>query len=101
MSEKLNCWEYKKCGREVGGTRGKDFGICPVALEKRLDGVHNGSHAGRACWVVAGTFCGGQVQGAFATKYSDCKDCDFYKKVLDENFTNIEISLSLLARLKN
>ena len=27
---KLNCWEYKKCGRQPGGDRAKEMGICPV-----------------------------------------------------------------------
>lgn len=100
MSKKQNCWEYKKCGRQPGGSRIKDLGVCPAATEKRLDGVHEGNNAGRACWVVAGTFCKGEVQGLFATKYATCKDCDFYKKVQNENFNNFEVSLTLLKKLK-
>ena len=78
--KKMNCWEFKKCGRELGGAR-KDLGVCSAAIERRLDGTHGGSNAGRACWVVAGTMCGGQEQGTFATKYHNCEKCDFYRLV--------------------
>ncbi|MBI5741108.1 MAG: PAS domain S-box protein [Nitrospirae bacterium] len=27
------------------------------------------------CWQIAGTFCGGKVQGAFAQKYGSCSKC--------------------------
>ncbi len=100
MSEKQNCWEYKKCGRQPDGDKTEEFGICPAAVEKRFDGVHDGTNAGRSCWVVAGTFCKGDVQGLFARKYATCKDCDFYKKVQEENYNNFEVSLSLLKKLE-
>jgi hypothetical protein len=29
---KLYCWEIIKCGREPGGHKAADLGICPVAL---------------------------------------------------------------------
>lgn len=51
--KKINCWEFKKCGRESGGAHAYDFGVCPAATEKRLNGTHGGKNAGRACWVVA------------------------------------------------
>ena len=73
MKKKLNCWEVKKCGRESGGAKSLELGICPSAIEKKLDGTHGGSNAGRACWVVAGTICSGVVEGTFANKYKDCE----------------------------
>jgi len=81
LSEKLNCWEVKHCGREPGGEHVGSLGVCPAALEKGLEGVHGGRNAGRACWAVAGTFCQGQIQGLFAKKYRTCRECDFYAKV--------------------
>ncbi len=66
--KKLNCWEFTKCGREPGGIREHELGTCPVPGEKRLDDVHGGVNAGRACWVGAGTLCDGKVQGSFAKK---------------------------------
>ncbi|MEW6601831.1 MAG: PAS domain S-box protein [Nitrospirota bacterium] len=31
------------------------------------------------CWQVAGTYCGGQVQGTFANKYGNCSVCEVYR----------------------
>ncbi len=61
---KIQCWEYMKCGRD------KDATIkCPAY-----------PHFGRICWVVAGTFCEGKIQGTFAQKFEDCRKCEFYRK---------------------
>lgn len=57
-----NCWEYKNCGKTS---------TCPAHSEG----------AGRACWLVAGTMCGGAVQGTAAQKLGNCRNCDFYQKV--------------------
>lgn len=94
-----NCWEYKKCGREPGGKETDSLGVCPAATESRLDGVHGGRNAGRACWVVAGTLCGGNVQGTFAKKYSSCEKCDFYRTVMEEAFPSFTFSSVLIARI--
>lgn len=96
--KKMNCWEFKKCGRELGGAR-KDLGVCSAAIERRLDGTHGGSNAGRACWVVAGTMCGGQEQGTFATKYHNCEKCDFYRLVRTEEGPRYTLSIVLLKKL--
>ncbi len=36
------------------------------------------------CWQTAGTFCGGNVQGAFAQKYGDCSECDVFKEATSD-----------------
>lgn len=82
--KKENCWEFKKCGREPGGEKVKEMGICPGATDTSADGLNDGKNAGRICWAVAGTFCGGVVQGTFAQKQVSCMSCDFYKKVKEE-----------------
>jgi hypothetical protein len=82
-SKKLNCWEYKGCGRQPGGKKAGELGVCPAATDKKLDGLHGGKNAGRACWLVAGTMCGGKVQGSFAQKYGNCEKCDFFKAVME------------------
>ena len=96
---RLNCWEFEKCGREPGGLK-QDSGICPAATEKRLDGVHEGKNAGRACWVVAGTVCGGQVQGTFAKKYKNCEACKFYQTVLNQEGARFKLNVNLLQKLR-
>uniref|UniRef100_A0A7C2I1V5 Uncharacterized protein n=1 Tax=Ammonifex degensii TaxID=42838 RepID=A0A7C2I1V5_9THEO len=96
---KKNCWEYKKCGREPGGEKVRELGICPAATEKRLDGIHGGKNAGRCCWVVAGTLCKGEVQGSFAKKFGNCQVCDFYELVKQEEGVKFILSANLLAKL--
>ncbi len=80
----LNCWEYKKCGREPGEVKVTDMGVCPAAIDAQVDGLNRGSKGGRVCWMVTGTFCGGQVQGKFAKNVLSCMNCDFYQTVRAE-----------------
>ncbi len=80
-----NCWEFKKCGREPGGENVAEFGVCPTCIETKQDGVNEGRNAGRICWVIAGTFCAGKVQGTFAEKVDDCRECDFFMKIIAES----------------
>ena len=61
---KIQCWDFKKCGRE----RDKS---CPAVIQS----------AGRMCWLVAGTLCGGKAQGIHAQTIGNCKSCDFYTQV--------------------
>lgn len=100
MKKKENCWEFKKCGREPGGKHTLDLGICPATGEHRLEGTHHGNNAGRACWVIAGTLCQGEVQGTFAQKYKNCEICDFYKLVKKEEFPQFVLSALLMRKLQ-
>jgi len=96
-----NCWEFKKCGRAVGGIKTHEIGICPVAQEIKLNGIHNGKNAGRACWVVEGSLCGNKVQGSFGEKFKECVHCEFYRKVKLAEGANFILSPKLLRILKN
>jgi hypothetical protein len=49
---------------------------------------------------VAGTLCKGQLQGAFAQKFKNCKECDFYLRVREEEQTNFRLTAVLLDKLK-
>lgn len=51
------CWQVKNCNQSD----------CPVY----------GKHHMR-CWLIAGTFCDGEIQGRFAQKLATCTDCDVY-----------------------
>ena len=97
---KQNCWEFKKCGRGLGEGRDNSKEQCPASQEERLDSIHDGTNSGRACWVVAGTFCGGKSQGTYAAKQNFCKKCNFYKQVAKEEADNFEQPLTLLSKLK-
>ncbi len=59
----MNCWEFKHCGKDKTGD-------CPAYPKNGTD-----------CWRVAGTMCGGKVQGSFAQKLANCMECDYYKSV--------------------
>ena len=65
-----NCWEIKKCGRETGGPKSKELGVCVAAREE----------LGHSCWMIAGTLCGGAVQGSVAQKERNCMSCEVFKK---------------------
>jgi hypothetical protein len=84
VRRKLNCWEYKKCGRQPGGEKSQEFGVCPAATVEKYDRVHDGKYGGRACWAVAGSLCGGHIQGVYAQKMINCTRCDFYSMVKSE-----------------
>ncbi len=64
QDKKLICWKIKKCGRETGGLRVHDLGICPVSLEKNANGTGRDIHF-PMCWIIAGTMCKKEVQGTF------------------------------------
>ena len=78
---KQNCWELKKCGRELGGAKVREFGVCPAATETRAEGIHGGKNGGRACWAITGTLCRGETQGRFVDKAKGCLRCDFFELV--------------------
>ncbi len=81
---KLNCWEFKKCGRQPGGPKVADLGVCPAAAFTAFDGVHGGKNAGRGCWAIAGSLCGGKIQGTYAQKLLNCWRCEFMNRVKQE-----------------
>jgi hypothetical protein len=65
----MNCWERLDCGREAGGVNVAELGVCPAYT----------AGAGEACWLVAGTFCGGTIQGTHAEKETSCMACEHYR----------------------
>lgn len=67
------CWEFMKCGREKNGS-------CPAITQ----------NAGRSCWLVSGTLCGGKVEGRFAKEIRSCMLCDFYIHALCDFYTKIK-----------
>jgi hypothetical protein len=64
----MNCWEFRKCGRERGGSKAAELGVCSAYPD-----------FGKCCAHVSGTLCGGQVQGTYAEKLRNCMACDYYK----------------------
>jgi len=64
-----NCWEIVNCGREESGSKAKELGVCIVSREE----------LGHSCWAIAGTLCGGKVQGSLAQKIGYCTSCEVHK----------------------
>jgi hypothetical protein len=81
---KLNCWQYKNCGREKGGLLAAALGECPVSSAMKYDGLNGGRGAGRSCWMVEDAACRTQ-DGSYRTR---CCTCDFYKRVVHEQEEN-------------
>lgn len=90
--DKKNCWEIKNCGREPGGCKVDEMGICPSSTSEEFNGVNNGSNAGRFCWNIVGTLCTGKVLGTFAQKFKNCLDCNFFKLVRKEETDDFRLS---------
>ena len=84
MEEKINCWEYMKCGREPNGNKSKELGVCPASTNETHQGVNKGKNAGRFCWKIAGTMCFESVMGISAKEIVSCFFCPFFKKVKQE-----------------
>ena len=60
-TKNMQCWNYNNCGH------GKDS-LCPAVDQK----------AGRSCWLVAKTLCGGKVHGKHTKRIKSCEGCAFY-----------------------
>lgn len=102
QNKKLNCWEVMKCGRESDSDDWffSEVGTCPASTELCTDGANDGKNAGRACWIIAGTHCGGEVQGDSASKIDSCLECDFYQQVQKEEGSEFITGSGLLEILQ-
>ena len=92
MMNKANCWEFKKCGRELNGKNVPAHGLCPVAFDSRLHGVHGGQNGGRCCWLVR-SFCDkdGNTELGCSEDCMECNICSFYKTV--ESSTELLVTI--------
>jgi diguanylate cyclase (GGDEF)-like protein len=61
------CWQVKNC-------QSKD---CPSYGKEHV-----------RCWLIAGTYCRGEVQGRFAQKLGDCAKCEVYKASIERDPIN-------------
>ena len=81
--DRLNCWEVMSCGRELCGPAIQAKGICPAALHMHANGLNGGVNAGRICWAIDGTNCGG-VPDDDGMKATRCSNCYFFRRVAAE-----------------
>ncbi len=86
--EKINCWEFMKCGRQPGGEKTKLSGICNVSTSEKNNTTNHGKNAGRCCWQVSKTNHISTPLQSPVLKLINCLDCDFFKKVKMEEEYN-------------
>lgn len=91
MDNRENCWEIKKCGREPGGAKAAELGVCVAATDTASNGLNSGENGGRICWALAGTLCGGEVQGTFADKSRACSGCEVFVQIRLEEGRNFQM----------
>ena len=87
--KKLNCWEFKKCGRDPRGENAKSLGVCKASIEEKWDGTNGGKNAGRICWLITGTSCEEDIERGIGTRIKICSNCGFYKLINEEEKNNI------------
>lgn len=83
---KQNCWEFKNCGREPGGRKTKEEGVCPAATFELADGFNEGKNGGRACTYIVGTLCSEDIRNTIDVRDKErfCCECPFYKQLKSE-----------------
>jgi len=82
VARKLNCWEFKNCGREKGGLMAGVLGECAAATAMQFDGTNGGQAGGRVCWMISN--CGNRTIRAGQGTLNNCQQCEFYRRVLHE-----------------
>lgn len=101
--ERINELMLGTAGRRSRNTAFTDpgLGTCwqQLGCEKEDCPAYGQEHA--RCWLIAGTFCRGEVQGQFARKLKDCRLCEVYQMAtadpvdeITENFLAMNYLLS-------
>ena len=75
------CWEAKQC----------DNTACPSYRNQE----------NLRCWEVAGTACGGKVQGRFAQKLGDCSLCEVYRRARANPVTDLGETFNTMIAILN
>lgn len=96
---KKNCWDFFQCGRQPGGDKTVELGVCPASVQTELHGVNAGINGGRACWAIAGTLCGGKAQGTYAQKLGNCLRCEFFATVRQDQGGGLVMTKDILKKL--
>lgn len=77
----INCWEFKKCGREPGGKNAERYGVCSASIEIDCDGLNDGKNGGRSCWLWREFACGKIMKRSSVQNIKECHQCTFYNLV--------------------
>ncbi len=86
MRNKSNCWEAMKCGRETGGDKADELGVCPVSSFISADNINGGVNGGRICWIIDENGC----NNGLIHRKEFCFQCEFrYKVLAEEGLLNV------------
>ncbi len=76
-----DCWEFFQCGREIGGEKVEELGICPAVTASERDGNCSDKNGDRGCAFISGNFCNGVNQGSLKDEEINCIQCVFFRMV--------------------
>ncbi|MDD5134640.1 MAG: hypothetical protein PHP01_04455 [Phycisphaerae bacterium] len=88
---KINCWEFFECGKEPGGAKTAETGVCPAAESTEHNGKNGGINGGRYCWKVPDTLCDTNTEGNKPERMLKCFSCRFFIRVQDEEGSCFEM----------
>jgi len=90
MNNKLNCWEFMKCGKGPDSAINNGADICPVASAVIADGLNGGENGGRICWIISENYFKNKIQCSENKVSHSCYACEFrYLVTMDEGLLNI------------
>ena len=78
---KSNCWDISQCGRESGGKRAAELGVCATSISEYFNGTNGGVNGGRCCWRVSGTLFNGNRQCEMLESVGCCQKCEVFQTV--------------------
>lgn len=83
MSSGMNCWEFKKCGKNIDPEKVNPADSCPALSDVSSSGINGGSCGGRICWAVKGSFSDNKALDA-DDELESCINCEFFNLVKEE-----------------
>ncbi|XCN75156.1 MAG: two-CW domain-containing protein [Candidatus Electrothrix aestuarii] len=75
---RMNCWEFKQCGREPGGSNIEKYGSCSVPVSVEHNGINNGKNGGRSCWILREAACEKIMRACRVDEIKECRQCRFH-----------------------
>ena len=75
---RMNCWEFKQCGREPGGRNVEKYGRCSVPVSVEHNGMNNGKNGGRSCWILREAACEKIMRACRVDEIKECRQCRFH-----------------------
>lgn len=76
----FKCWEIGCGGQRCTKTD------CPAYGNENLP-----------CWYIAGTMCKGKIQGSYADKIGDCRECELYKRYETDELNQLAETFNLMT----